>query len=325
MSDVSYATSIDIGATKVLCALVSAKGEIIFTKREPTARKDARSLVSQVASLIRNVDSLSGIDEYRIKGVGIAVPGIVDSSNGFVVWAPNLVGWRDLPLRKLLRKDFGIKKPIFVDDDRVASVLGEQWLGAARGSRNVVYIIIGTGIGAGILIDGKPYKGNMVAGAIGWMLLGEEFMYQTYDKGCLESLASGPNIALRTIEALRKGAETNMLAMVNGKADRITSEIVFEAARKGDKLALDIVKKTARCLGIAVSNILSILGPDVVVLGGGVGEASDLILDDIKHIVNSYTQPYTAKTVKIVPSALGGNASALGAAKLVFNDLKTIF
>jgi len=324
MSEVSYATAIDIGATKVLCALVSSKGEIIFSRREPTPTRDATSLVSQVANLIKNMKSFTGIDDLRINGVGIAVPGIVDSSNGVVVWAPNLVGWQDLPLRKLLREDFGIEKPIFVDDDRVASVLGEQWLGAARGSRHAVYIIVGTGIGAGILVDGKPYKGNVVAGAIGWMLLGEEFMDRTYDKGCLESFASGPNITLRAVEATRKGAETIMLDMVRGKADRITSEIIFEAARKGDKLALDIVKKTARYLGIAISNIVSILGPDIVVLGGGVGEASDLLLDDIKGIVNSYTQPYAAKTVKIVPSALGRNAPALGVAKLVFNNLQTI-
>jgi len=293
-------------------------GRIISSRKEPTVRKDAVSLVSQITRLIEDRSRLSGLDEASIKGVGIAVPGIVESKTGVVVWAPNLPGWRDRPLEKMLSEDFCIGVPIFVEDDRVASILGEQWLGSARGTRNAIYIIIGTGIGAGILVDGKPYKGSMVAGAIGWTLLGKDFMNQIYDVGCLEHFASGPNIARRAIERVRKGAGTVMMAMVGNESDRITSEVVFEAARKGDKIALDIVKETAQYLGIAVSNVVSILNPEIVVIGGGVGEASDLLLGDIADIVNSYAQPYAAKQVRIVRSALGGNASLLGCARLVF-------
>jgi glucokinase len=318
MAETCYATAVDLGATKVLCALISSKGKIIVSLKEPTAKRDAMSLVSQIASLIKRVNSLSGVDESSIMGVGIAVPGLVESSDGVVAWAPNLTGWRNLPLKKLLRENFGIKIPVFVDDDRVTSILGEQWLGAARGAKDAVYLIIGTGIGAGILVDGKPYKGRIVAGAVGWMLIGENFMDRVYDKGCLESFASGPNIARRAIEEVKKGTETIMERMVNGKVDQITSEVVFEAARKGDKVALNVVKETAKYLGIAISNIVSILNPEVVVMGGGVGAASDLLLDDIETIVKSYSQPYAVKGVKIAPSMLGANASLLGSAKLVF-------
>jgi len=192
-------------------------------------------------------------------------------------------------------------------------------LGSARLAKNAAYIIIGTGIGAGILVEGKPYKGSMTAGAIGWMLLGRDFMNQIHDEGCLEHFASGPSIARRATEKVRKGLRTVMTAMADNDLDRITSEIVFEAARQGDKVALDIVKETAQYLGIAVSNVVSILNPEIVVIGGGVGEASDLLLDDIASIVNSHSQPYAAKRVTIVRSALGGNASLLGCARLVFD------
>lgn len=315
----TYATAVDIGGTKVLCALINSKGKIIVSLKEPTAKKDAMSLVSQIASLIKKVNNLSGVDESSIMGVGIAVPGLVESSDGVVVWAPNLTGWRDLPLKKLLQENFDIKIPVFVDDDRVTSILGEQWLGAARGAKDAVYLIIGTGIGAGILADGKPYKGRIGAGAVGWMLLGENFMDRVYDKeGCLEAFASGPNIARRAIEEVKKGTETIMEKMVNGKVNQITCEVVFEAARKNDKVALKVVKETAKYLGIAISNIVSILNPEVIVMGGGVGTDSDLLLDDIYTIVKSYSQPYAVKGVKIVPSILGANASLLGSAKLVF-------
>jgi len=295
MARARYAIAVDVGATKVLCALVRLDGRIISSRKEPTVRKDAVSLVSQISRLIKDRSRLSSLDEISIKGVGIAVPGIVESKTGVVVWAPNLPGWHDLPLEKMLSEDFCIRIPVFVEDDRVASILGEQWLGSARGIKNAIYIIIGTGIGAGILVDGKPYKGSMVAGAIGWMLLGKDFMNQVYDAGCLEHSASGPNIARRAIERVRKGAGTVMMAMVGNEVDQITSEIVFEAARKGDKIALDVVKETAQYLGIAVSNVVSILNPEIVVIGGGVGEASDLLLDDIADIVNSHAQPYAAK------------------------------
>ena len=315
-----HAIAVDIGATKVLCALISSAGEIVLSLREPTARKDAVTLVSQVTRLIKRVNRLSGVDESTVKGVGIAVPGIVESSSGVVVWAPNLTAWRDLPLRKLLQEDYGIKPPVFIEDDRVTSILGEQWLGAAQGAMNAVYVIIGTGIGAGILIDGKPYKGRNVAGALGWMLLGEDSMDRMYSKGCLEHFASGPSIAERAIEEVEKRAETIMTRIADGKPDQITSEIAFEAARKGDSVASKVVRETARYLGIAISNMVSILNPEIVVVGGGVGEASDLLLDEITRIVKSYSQPYAARGVRIVPSTLGAKASLLGAAKLVFAD-----
>lgn len=171
-------------------------------------------------------------------------------------------------------------------------------MGAARGAKNAIYIILGTGVGGSVLIDEKPYDGVGLAGSIGWLLLRPNFMDKIYDKGCFESLCSGTGIAMRTIKEIRKGSKTMLTDMVNNDVDAITSKLVFEAARRGDPLALRIVKETATYIGIVVSNLISTLAPEVVIIGGGVGQSADLLMNRIKEIVELYSQPYLPKKLK---------------------------
>lgn len=320
----SYAIGVDVGGTKIASALMSSKGKIVFRVEEPTTKENTiGAVLSQIAKLIKKVMNQSRASGLKIKGIGIACATLVEKYDDKIAWSSNIPQIQGSTLKNFLQKNLGTSLPIFAVHDHVTPVLGEQWVGAARGAKNAIYIILGTGVGSSILIDEKPYDGVGLAGSIGWMLLGPNFMDKIYGEGCFESLCSGTGIARRTIEEIRKGFKTMLMDIVNNEIDAITSKLVFEVARKGDPLALKIVQETATYVGIVVSNLISTFAPEVVVIGGGVGQSADLLMDRIKEIVGLYSQPYLAKKVKdkkirIVPSSLGPDASLYGAAKLVF-------
>ncbi len=321
----SYAIGVDIGGTKIASALMSSNGKIIFRVEEPTTKKGTiDAMFSQIAKLTKKVMNQSKASGLKIKGIGIACATLVEKYDDKIAWAPNIPQIQGSTLKNFLQKNLGTSLPIFAVHDHVTPVLGEQWVGAARGAKNAIYIILGTGIGGSILVDEKPYDGvGKLAGSIGWMLLGPSFMDKIYGEGCFESLCSGTGIARRTVEEIRKGSKTILMDMVNNKIDAVTSKLVFEAARKSDPLALKIVRETATYMGIVVSNLISTLAPEVVIIGGGVGQSADLLMNRINEIVELYSQPYLVKKIKdkeikIAPSSLGPNASLYGAAKLVF-------
>jgi len=319
----SYAIGVDVGGTKITSALISSKGKIVFRVEEPTAKRDAASLISQIARLIREVTDTTGVNGLKIKGICIACATLVEKYDDKIKWSTNIPQIEGSTLKRSLRKNLGTSLRIFAVHDHVTPVLGEQWVGAARGAKNAIYIILGTGIGSSILINGKPYDGVGFAGSIGWMLLGPNFMDKVYDEGNFENFCSGTGIARRTIEEIRKGSKTMLMDMVNNKIEAITSKLVFEAAKRGDQLTLKIVRETATYVGIVVSNLINTLAPEMVIIGGGVGQSADLLMDRVEEIVRLYSQPYLAKKlmdgeIKITPSSLGADASLYGSAKLVF-------
>ncbi len=303
---------IDLGGTKVAAGIADIGGDILHEIEEPTDTRSAESSVGQLLRIARELrDECQSQGE--LAGIGIGVPGITESDTGLVVWAPNLPGWRDVPLGRRFREEFGV--PALVENDVDVAVLGEWWKGAGRGARNVVLIAVGTGIGGGIMIDGKLYKGSGgVAGAIGWFVIGENRLNgaEYKDVGCAESLAAGPGIARRAQEAARANPGTAMLQLARGSVEDITSKTVFEAAGSGDQAALEIIEETARYLGIVAANVISLLNPEVVIIGGGVAEGGALLLRPLAEIARKHAQPVSADAVRIEPAALGNKAGLIG-------------
>jgi len=320
----SYAIGVDIGGTKISSALINSKGRIVFRVEEPTTRGDTIDLMSQIAKLIQKGLDRSETSGLKIKGIGIACATLIEKLDNKIDWETNIPQIQGSVLKTWLQENLSTSLPILAVHDHVTPILGEQWVGAARGVKNAIYIILGTGIGSSILIEGKPYNGvGGLAGSIGWMLLGPSFMDTVYDEGCFENFCSGTGITRRTIEEIRKGSKTILMDMVDNNIDAITSELIFEATRKGDPLAIKIVKESAMYIGIVISNLISTLAPEIVIIGGGVGRSADLFIDSVMEIVKLYSQRYLAKKVKdgiirIVPSSLSGDASLYGAARLVF-------
>ncbi len=280
--------AIDLGGTKTALARVSREGEATDHRVVPAAR-------SLEASLDPIVDAAADVE-----AVGIVVPGIYDVASG-LAWCPNLWGDAHVPLRDALAAR--LRVPVAIDADRTGYVLGEAWLGAARGARDAVFVALGTGIGVGILSDGRVIRGARgIAGAAGWFALDPRWREEWAQTGCWEALAAGPGVARHA-----------------GTAD---AHEAVERARAGDAAARAAIDRAAAYSAMGIANLVSVLDPEVVVLGGGFAEgAGDLLLEPLRREVPRWAQPISARRCRIELSELGGRAGLLGAARLALDLL----
>lgn len=277
--------AVDLGGTKATFAQVDARGVVHARVKRPASRELMDS-VSQIADAVGEASA-----------VGVIVPGIYTAATG-LAWCPNLWGPNEVPLLARLRER--IHLPIAVDSDRAGYVLGEAWLGAARGLRDVAFVAVGTGIGVGILSDGRVLAGaHGIAGAAGWFALDPVWNEGYAAMGCWEAEAAGPAIARRF-----------------GAADALA---VVGAARAGDARALAVLDRAARYTGMGVANLISLLNPEAVVLGGGVVQgAGDLMLERILAECRRWAQPIAARQCRIELTQLGEDAGVVGAARLAW-------
>ena len=313
-----FVLGIDIGGTKVGVGCVAEDGSTLRALASaPThAEAGASDVLDRIVALAQRCiaqtrQELPGVD---ILGVGVGAPGPLDTRSGVVLLTPNL-GWVNLPLRQIIRDRLGL--PAELDNDANCAVLGESWVGAARGSRNAIGITIGTGIGGGLILEGRLYHGaSDVAGEIGHMTIDTEGRRcKCGNYGCLEAYASGPNIALRAIEAMEAGAETSLASYVGGDVSKLTAQTVYEAAHAGDELALEVVNDTAKFLGVGVANLLNVFNPEVVVICGGVTLAGDHLFVPLRRETARRAFKPAVAACRIVPGELVGTAGVYGAAK----------
>lgn len=292
-----FALAVDLGGTKIATARVDESGRITHQLTLPTPPSGGRAVIATILETIRRLP-LDGV-----VSVGIDVPGLAYPDGN--VWAPNIPGWKRMPLGKLLAKQ--LRLPILVESDRNAYVTGEAWLGAARGCRDVIFIAIGTGIGAGIISGGQLIRGSgELAGSLGWMAIDRRFLPEYRRIGCLESHLAGPGIA-RTATRVRK-TETS------------TRELI-QLARRNDRSANKILLEAGETLGLALANLVSILNPETIVIGGGVAAAGNLLIRPARVSMQKWAQPLAVKQVRIVRSTLGERAALLGMARLAFGKI----
>jgi glucokinase len=290
--------AVDLGGTKTAVARVDADGTMHDRATFPAVRSVEAS-AGQIASLCVGVDA-----------VGVVVPGIFTPDTGRA-WCPNLWGAREVPLRDVVhhalrtgphrRASAGL--PVVIDSDRAGYVLGESWLGAGRGHRHVVFVAIGTGIGVGIVVDGQLVRGARgVAGAAGWFALDPRWTPRYGEVGCWEAEAGGPAIAAAC-----------------GASD---ARAAVAAARRGEASAHEALERAARYTGMGVANLVSVLDPEVVILGGGLMTgASDLLLELIRAETRRWAQPIVAARCRLELSSLGDSAGIIGAARLALDAL----
>jgi glucokinase len=313
-----YIIGVDLGGTNIVCgAMPEDGGRQIAMRSEPTqAGQGAEAVVDRIARMIKEVitDTIVETEARRsdFLGVGIGSPGPLDRERGVVIITPNL-GWQDFPLREEVSSRVDL--PASLDNDANCATLGEWWLGAARGAQNVIGLTIGTGIGGGIIINGKLFHGaSDVAGELGHTTIdstGRRCKCGNY--GCLEAYASGPAIAERAREELAGAEESILLGMVGGDPSLITAQTVYEAAQRDDALAREVVRDTARFLGTGIANMLNILNPNVVVVMGGVTQAGDALMDPLRAEVRRRAFRPAVDCCDIVLGTLPGTAGVVGA------------
>jgi glucokinase len=313
-----YILGIDIGGTNLVAGCVASDGSgVEGLLSEPTrAEEGADGVVARILALGRRSQAaLAGaVPGATVSGVGIGAPGPLDTQRGIVLLTPNL-GWVDFPLRDRLSD--GLDLSASLDNDANCAVLGEHWRGAARGTSQAIGITIGTGIGGGIILDGKLYHGaSDCAGEVGHTTLemnGRRCACGNY--GCLEAYASGPAIARRAMEAVERGAESSLRAWMDADPASITAQVVYEAAEAGDSLAREVVQDTARILGAAIANLVNVFNPEVVVVCGGVTLAGESLFAPLRREVTRRAFRPAVEVCRIVPGALTGSAGVYGAAR----------
>jgi glucokinase len=321
MAKTEFIIGVDLGGTKISAGAVSRDGSRTVGVRTTDTNADlgAEGVVDRIIGLIEGVildaTQETGASKKDFIGIGMGAPGPLDRENGIVVVAPNL-GWKDFPLRDRVTKRLGL--PATLDNDANCATVGEWWLGAARGGRNVVGITIGTGIGGGLILNGELYHGSSdVAGEIGHTTIdvsGRHCKCGNY--GCLEAYASGPAIATRAREALvREDTASSLPGMVNNQLDKITAEHVYRAAKAGDELAEELVRDTARYLGAGIATLLNVINPDVVVVAGGVTQAGESLFGPLRAEIRRRAFKPAVQAVRIVPAELPGTAGIVGAVK----------
>jgi glucokinase len=290
--------AVDLGGTKLSAALVDSAGGVSCRIKAPVSSGGVHVSVGQVSRAVDEVLKASRMPREEIRAIGMIVPGIYFAGTG-EAWAPNLWGHANVPLRAELEHE--LKISVEIDSDRAGYVTGERWLGAARGLKDVVFLAVGTGIGAGIICGGRLVRGAAdISGAVGWFALNSEWREVYRELGCWEAEAAGPALARRM------GASS--------------AEEVVASARKRDAAAKQAVEQSAMYLGMGIANIVSILNPEMIVLGGGLMQAADLFLEPIRRTVAQWAQPVAAKQVRIELTQLGEDAGLLGAARLALGD-----
>lgn len=306
--------AVDIGGTKTAVALVNNHGEILARQQETTCQDGPQAGIEQVIRLLNELLFKQNLKTSQCSCIGIGIPAVLEPETDLVIWAPNLSGWRNIPLRSVLEQE--IHLPVFIEYDGHTAVLGEWWAGSGRGFQSIIDIIIGTGIGGGMILDGRLYRGqNRLAGAAGWLALTTDANLddpRAHSIGFWESLAAGPGLVLYT-QSLLNHCQDSILWDLH-QADTLTPAHVFEAAKKGDALALEVVTEFAGWLGLGIANAVSLINPEVVILGGGIGAQCEFLLQRISEVVRRWAQPISAKSVAITTSKLGADAGLLGAA-----------
>jgi len=309
--------AIDIGGTNLRAAFVDSGGRI-FGRRRFTTILTRNGLITQLADVIRVMKA----EEKRACAVGIGFPGPLKIDQGIVLTPPNIPDCTNLPLKRILERITNL--PVFLENDANAAALGEYWLGAATGAESMVCITLGTGIGGGIVLNGKVWHGaGDIAGELGHMTVRPGGRVCGCGKhGCIETYASASGVAWTARARVRRNKKSAILRFAGGKMSAITSAIVYRAAIQGDRTAREVLEETGRILGAAIGNILNILNPAMIVLTGGLARAGRLLFHPLRAEVPKHCFPAAFRGTRVVPGKLGDDAGIAGAALSAFQRMK---
>ncbi|EJY56989.1 glucokinase, ROK family [Alicyclobacillus hesperidum URH17-3-68] len=308
------ALGIDIGGTNVKLALVNEAGEVIASESVPTEpERGAEAFCREVAATAKKMTAQAGIAWAEVIGVGVGMAAFLDVERGWIEESVNL-HWRDVPLGEMLTRELG--KPVRVDNDANVAALGEVWLGAGRNANTALCVTLGTGVGGGIVINGRIHRGvTNMAGEIGHIMVKNDGeLCNCGHHGCLETLASAT--------ALSRHAE--QAGLVGKEGRELTSKEIFELAEAGNAKAKAVVDDMIHWLAVGLSIGANILNPDVIVIAGGVVNAGDALIEPLRKAFHREALARVARACTIVPAKLGSQAGVLGAARLVLQEIETV-
>jgi glucokinase len=310
---------LDLGGTKLAAAVFESDGTILYRNSVIIAGRKGDDVGNIIKDTIHNI---LGLPSFPIESIGICVPGIYFARDG-TVWAPNIAGWDRYPLLAALQSAVDGKNiKTGVDSDRACYILGETWLGAAGGCRDAVFLAVGTGIGAGIMVDGQIVRGyGDIAGALGWLAMSRPYREEYGSCGAFEYYASGEGI-IRTAREMLEADKSYTGRLSTKNPDELSTRDVFEAYDTGDELAARVFDECIALWGMAAANIVSTFNPEKLIFGGGVFGPAVQFIERIRNEAARWAQPISMKQVSFESSALGGDAGLYGSGRLAFRLLE---
>ena len=324
MADKPYVVGVDLGGTNVRAAVIDRVSEQIVARGENISSRGMEGpelTAMQIAAAAQTALDGAGANAAQVLGVGVAVPGHVKAREGVVKWAPNFKDqWKDVPIAALIERHLGL--PVQIGNDANLAALGEFRFGAGRAVRHLVMVTLGTGIGGGIIVDGRLLDGaDGGAGEIGHMVINPGGRGGNSAFGSVEGETQRDAIIERAARKIQEGYETSLGAQVDFDRFALTPAIIAEEARKGDAIALEVFEETGYYLGLCVTNLINLLNPEMVVIGGGIAQAGDIILDPIRRTVTATAIRSLSRTCRIVPAELGDNAGIFGGAAIILQEM----
>ncbi|MEK3732648.1 MULTISPECIES: ROK family glucokinase [Paenibacillus] len=315
MSENIY-VGVDLGGTAIKVGICNEEGHLLHKYEGPTeTAKGVDTVIGNIEKYVRHIVEESPYSWDQLAGVGAGFAGFMNIREGIIILAPN-VGFKDVPIRALLEERLG--KPVKIDNDANVAALGEAWSGAGRGIENCVCYTLGTGVGGGIIINGKIYQGGGMAGELGHITVVpdlEAIQCGCGKMGCLETVSSATGIIRMAKDAVARGDRTSLSLVEN-----IAAKEVFDAAKAGDEVALRIVKRAAYYLGKSMATVAAVLNPEVFIIGGGVSKAGDILFDEVRAVFAKLAPEPLQRGVSIVPAELGNDAGVVGAAGLLLRS-----
>jgi glucokinase len=314
---------VDLGGTTTKMALIHHDGEIFHKWEIPTdVSNNGNNILDDIAKSIEEKLTYFKTSKESVKGIGMGAPGPVNLETGVIYEAVNL-GWKDnYPLAEKLGSLTGL--PVVVDNDANCAAIGEMWMGAGLGSKNLVCVTLGTGVGGGVIVNGDIVHGiKGAAGEIGHITVKPEngYLCNCGNTGCLETIASATGIVRAAVDKMKETKASSVLNDVIDEKGGVSSKLIFDSARDGDSLAKEIIDEITSYLGLALANVGNVLNPEYIVIGGGVSAAGEILLKPLQYHFEKFAFTTVAKSTKLVLATLGNDAGVIGAAWLVKNKL----
>lgn len=317
----SLLIGIDIGGTNIKLALMDTKAHLKAKRVFSTSEfRNKNALINELVKEIEGLLSEYSVPRKDLLGIGIGAPGAVDIRTGTVHYLTNVPNWREVPLGDILKKRLHI--PVFVDNDVNVMALGEMRFGAGRGVRNMLCITLGTGVGGGLILEGRLYRGSSyAAGEFGHVPInmeGPKCGCGSY--ACVEAYVGNSYLVREVAAKIRKGEKTMIKKLADGKISNITAKMIGQAANKGDRFAQKVWIDAGNKIGTGLAGVVNLLNVEKIVIGGGVAEAGKILFDSIRKTVAERAMKLPAKTARIVKAKLGYDAGVIGAATLVLYE-----
>jgi glucokinase len=317
--------AIDLGGSKILTAVVTSRGEILSSDETATpATKEREVLIQTIVDSANRSLKQGNLNMLEICAVGVGAAGISNPEAGILFTSPNIPGLRNVLLTDIMQERLG--KKTFLINDADAAALGEFYFGAARGVRNFIYVTLSTGIGGGIVIDGKIYTGAIgAAGEVGHMTIDDNGpICNCGNRGCWEALASGTALAREARMRIERGARSSIVEHARGDIEGVTAQAIYSAAQQGDNLAKELIARTGHYIGVGLANLINIFNPELIVIGGGLSGMGDMLLNPAFKVAGERAFKEAFQAVRFASAELGRNSTVLGAAAYTLQETKKL-